>query len=140
MALFLIVNNKKYKIACKNQGTLLLTFWMWLIYQKESTWGTGEKPEDFSFSMWTMFCSSLPLPPANEHSDIYLQLFMWNDYHVFLIAPLVTTRLLINEIYHLFVLPFDWLMRQCYFLFTWWLNPMLLLQQLETENWWIWTR
>ena len=140
MALFLIVNNKKYKIACKNQGTLLLTFWMWLIYQKESTWGTGEKPEDFSFSMWTMFYSSLPLPPANKHSDIYLQLFMWNDYHVFLIAPLVTTRLLISEIYHLFVLPFDWLMRQCYFLFTWWLNPMLLLQQLETENWWIWTR
>ena len=36
---------------------------------------------------WTIFCSTLPLrPPAHEHSDIYLQLCMWDDYHIFLIA------------------------------------------------------
>ena len=27
--------------------------------------------------------STLPLPPAHEHSDIYLQLCMWDDYHIF---------------------------------------------------------
>ena len=32
------------------------------------------------------------------------------DYHIFLITPLVFTRLLLNEIYHLIKLPFDWLM------------------------------
>ena len=31
-------------------------------------------------------------------------------HHIFLIAPLVFTRLLLDEIYHLIELPFDWLM------------------------------
>ena len=57
----------------------------------------------------TIFYSTLPLPPAHEHSDIYLQLCMWDDYHIFLIAPLVFTRLLLDEIYHFIELPFDWL-------------------------------
>ena len=42
---------------------------------------------------------------TNAH--IYLQFFMWDDYHVFLIAPLVFTRELLDEIYHLIELPFD---------------------------------
>ena len=46
----------------------------------------------------TIFYSSLPLPPAHEHSGIYLQLCMGDDYHVFLIATLVFTRLLLNGI------------------------------------------
>ena len=58
----------------------------------------------------TIFYSTLPLPPTHEHWDIYLQLCMWDDYHVFLIATLVFTRLLLDEIYHLIELLFDWLM------------------------------
>ena len=50
---------------------------------------------------------TLPLPPAHEHSDIYLQLCMWDDYHVFLIATLVFTRLLLDEICHFIELPFE---------------------------------
>ena len=34
---------------------------------------------------------------------------MWDDYHVFLIAMFVFTRLLLDEIYRLIKLPFDWL-------------------------------
>ena len=49
----------------------------------------------------TIFYSTLPLLPAHEHSDIYLQLCTWDDYHIFLIAPFVFTRLLLDEIYHL---------------------------------------
>ena len=48
-----------------------------------------------------IFYSTIPFPPAHEHSDIYLQLYMGDDYHKFLITMLVFTRLLINEIYHL---------------------------------------
>ena len=33
----------------------------------------------------------------------------WDDYHIFLIATLVFTRLLIDETYHLIELLFDWL-------------------------------
>ena len=57
----------------------------------------------------TIFYSTLPIPPPHKHWNIYLQLCMWNDYHVFLIAALVFTRLLLNEIYHLIELPFEWL-------------------------------
>ena len=63
----------------------------------------------------TIFYFTLPLPPAHEHSDIYLQLCMWDDYHVFLIATLVFTRLLLDEIYHLIKLPFEWLIDDAMF-------------------------
>ena len=63
----------------------------------------------------TIFYSSIPLPPAHEHWDIYLQLCMWDDYYVFLIATLVFTRLLHGEIYHLMELPFKWLIDDAMF-------------------------
>ena len=63
----------------------------------------------------TIFYSTIPLPPAHEHWDIYLQLCMWDDYHVFLIATLVFTRLLLDEIYHLIELPFEWLIDDAMF-------------------------
>ena len=47
----------------------------------------------------TIFYFTLPLPPTHEHSDVYLQLCMWDDYHIFSIAPLVFTRLLLDENY-----------------------------------------
>ena len=63
----------------------------------------------------TIFYFTLPLPPTHEHWDIYVQLWMWGDYHVFLIATLVFTRLLLDEIYHLIELPFDWLIDDAVF-------------------------
>ena len=61
----------------------------------------------------TIFYSTLSLPPAHEHWDIYLQLCMWDDYHVFLIATLVFTRLLLDEFFHLIKLPIDDAMFVC---------------------------
>ena len=63
---------------------------------------------------------TLPLPPAHEPWDLYLQLCMWNDYHVFLVATFEVTRLLLDEIDHIIKLPFwliDWLMMQCLFIY-----------------------
>ena len=81
----------------------------------------------------TIFYSTLPLPPAHEHWDIYLQLCMWDDYHVFLIATLVFTRLLLDEIYHLIELPFDWLIDWWWdiCLFTWWIDSRFLLWRFD---------
>ena len=66
------------------------------------------------------------LPPAHEHSDIYLQLCMWDDYHIFLIAPLVFTRLLLDEIYQFTTLSNTiWLtddVTLSFCLFTWWFD------------------
>ena len=53
---------------------------------------------------------------TSTHSQTFRHLFatlhvcMWDDYHIFLITPLVFTRLLNDEIYHLIELLFDWLM------------------------------
>ena len=44
----------------------------------------------------TIFYSTLPFPRTHEQWDIYLQLCIWDDYHVFLIATLVFTRLPAN--------------------------------------------
>ena len=65
--------------------------------------------QDNRGSEGTIFYSTLPPPSTHEHWDIYLQLCMWDDYHVFLIAKLVFARQLLDEIYHLIELPFEWL-------------------------------
>ena len=99
-------------------------FFIYPCYSRRTHYPTLEKPGSFFvfFSITdtdysqdnrgregTIVYSNLPLPPAKEHSDIYLQLCMWGDYHVFLIATLVFTRLLLDEICHLIELPFEWL-------------------------------
>ena len=84
-----------------------------------------------------IFYSTLPLPSAHEHSDIYLQLCTWGGYHIFFIAMLVLTRLLLDEIYHLIELLFDWLNMWYWFLFTCLLNWFFVLLQLfDMRNRW----
>ena len=81
----------------------------------------------------TFVYSTLPLPPAHQHSGIYLELCMWDDYHIFLIATLLFTRLIVDEIYHQIELPLP---------FVCLLDDLVLdvlLLQLDTGNWWIWT-
>ena len=88
----------------------------------------------------TTFYSTLPLPPAPEYWDIYLQLSMWDDHHIFLIATLVSTRLQLDEIYHLNELPFDWLIDDA--MFDCLLDELILsfcYSEFDMENWWIWT-
>ena len=85
-----------------------------------------------------IFYSTLPLPPAHEHWDIYLQLCMWDNYHVFLIVTFVFTRMLLDEFYHFIRLPFDWLI-------DWFIDDAMfvcLLDELILGVWnrWIWTR
>ena len=92
-----------------------------------------DNSQDSSGRERTIFYSTLPLPPAHKHSDIYLQRCMWDDYHIFLNAPLVFTRLLLNEIYHLIELPFDWLM-MCYHLIGWWYDVSFCFSWLLMKN------
>ena len=66
---------------------------------------------------------------------------MWNDYHVFLIATLVFTKLLLDEIYHLIELPFDWLIDDAKFVCL--LDKLILgfcSSDFNMGNWWIWAR
>ena len=70
----------------------------------------------------TIFHSILPLPPAQEHPDIYSQLWMWDDCHILLITPLLFTRLLLDEIYHL--------TDENYHLIDWWCDVNVLFVHL----------
>ena len=70
----------------------------------------------------TIFYLTLPLSPAHEHWDIYLQLCMWDDYnvifnrnvYVYQTAPdCYAMRFTTVSNYHLS----DWLMMQCLFVY-----------------------
>ena len=88
----------------------------------------------------TIFYSTLPLPPAHEHPDIYLQLCMWDDYDLFLFATLVFTRLLLDKFYHLIELLFNLICHVIFCLFTWWFDSGFSLQQFDTGSRWTRTR
>ena len=68
----------------------------------------------------TFFYSSLPLSPTHEHSDIHLQLRMRDDYHVFLIATPVFTKLLDLPPYWITIWLIDWWCNISFF--TWWFD------------------
>ena len=112
-------------------STCLLCFGFWICYHLYR-FSTMELPwlfvwffsiRDFFHGHWrltgeqekggTIFYSILPLPPAHEHSGICFRFCMWDHYHIFLIKPLVFTRLLLDEICYLMELPFDWLIMWC---------------------------
>ena len=62
----------------------------------------------------------------------FLELWMWDDYHIFLIASLANIKLLLNEIYCLGELPFDWLIMACWFMFDY---LMMLFFDIFTAIW-----
>ena len=89
-----------------------------------------------------IFYSSLLLPPAHEDSDIYLQLSMWDDYHILLIATLVFTRLLLIEIFPPYRITI-WLIDDVKFVLVCLLDDLILgfcYSNLDTGNRWTWTR
>ena len=66
---------------------------------------------------YLLFHSTTSTHPTNIPTFI-LQLCPWDNYHIFLIVPLVLTKLLLNEIHHIIELLFDWLMMFYWFLFV----------------------
>lgn len=74
------------------------------------------------FFIKVSFQSCLPLLPAQESSDIYFQLCMWDKYDILLIAPSVTTWLLLSEIYHFKEFTFAWIIIDASFIHTCWFN------------------
>ena len=86
--------------------------WLFFFFLPGFSFTDTDDSQDSRGSERTIFYSTVPLSRALEYSDICLQLCMWDDYHIFLIAPLVFTWLLFDGIYHL-ELPFDWLMMWC---------------------------
>ena len=62
-----------------------------LIFLPGFSFTDTDDSQDSRGSEGTIFYSTAPLPRALEYSDICLQLCMWDDDHIFLIAPLVFT-------------------------------------------------
>ena len=95
---------------------LFVFFFVFFFYQGFLSW-TLTTHRTAGEGRGTFLFSTLPVPPACEHSDIYVQLCTRDDCHTFLIATLVFIRLLLDEIYHRIELLFDWLM-WCWFKFV----------------------
>ena len=87
----------------------------------------------------TIFYSTLPLPPAHEHSGTYLQFCMWDDCHIFSIATLVFTRLLLDEILPPYRITI-WLIDEVKFVLVCLLDDLILgfcYSNLDTGNRWL---
>ena len=110
--IFKIFNLSKVKVNCPRKLIPLL------FLSGFSFTDTGDSQDGHKNLGIYLFYSTLPLPPAHKHLGIYLQFYMWDDYHIFLMAMLVFTRLLLDEFYHLIELPFHWLIMWHYFLFV----------------------
>ena len=89
-----------------------------LLFLSGFSFTDAEYSQDSRGRKRTIFYSPLTLPPAHEHSDIYLQSCKWDDYHIFLTATLVFTRLLLDDIYHFIESIFDWRGMWCRFSFV----------------------
>ena len=134
------MQTRKY-IKCFHSKAVLSVFLIWIFFSIRLFFTDTDDSQNSRGREETIFYSTLPLPSAHEHWDIYLQLCMWDDYHVFLIATLVFTRLLLDEIYHLIELPFEWLIDDAMFVCL--LDELMLsffLQRFDIANRWIWTR
>ena len=91
---------QKYKIIIVDKGWICIFFFLSGLSFTDNTNNSQYSRGREGKGEGTFFYSTL-LPPTCEVSGIYLQLCMWDDYHMFLITMLVVTRLLLNEIYHL---------------------------------------
>ena len=86
--------------------------------------------------------SFLPLYHFHKYSDIYLQLCTSEDYHIFLIATLVFTRLLLDEILPPYRITI-WLIDDVKFVLVCLLNDLILgfcYNNPDTVNRWTRTR
>ena len=116
-----------------NQWKLIYIYFMSVFFYRHSQF-TGQKEREGD-----NFCSSVQFPLAHEYSEIYFQLCMWDDYHAFLIAPLVSKPDFCSIIFTILL--------DCHLsdrrrninlcLFT---TLGFLLQDFDIGNWWIWTR
>ena len=105
----ILTGKNSYPLSLKVSYTFLSGF---SLTDTNKLWDTGDQGLGGN-----CLYSTLLLPLAHKRSDIYLQLCIWEDYHVFWIAPLVATRLQLDKICHLLTLPFDWLMMECLYIF-----------------------
>ena len=74
-------------------------------------------PQDSRWREGPSFIQLYYFHPLTSIQTFILQLWTWDDYHIFLITPLLFTRLPLDKIYHLIELLFDWLMMWSWLLF-----------------------
>ena len=131
---FILSTEAWWNIFCR-AGHVFFVFFLFRVFFHRHWRFTGQQGKGEDHLLFHSTTST-----AHEHSDIYLQLCMWDDYHVFLIAKQVFTRLLLDEIHYLIELPIDWLIDDAKLVCL--IDKMILgfcYSDFEMRNRWIWT-
>ena len=82
------------------------------------------------------YCSTPLLPTAYEHSDMYLQICMWDGYHIFIYQTATSMGFTTLSNYHMI----DWWRDVNFCLLTWWIDSWFSSQKFDTGNRWTSTR
>ena len=115
-------------------------YFYYFFFQSGFSFTDTDDSQDSKGREGTIFYSTLPLPSAHEHRDIYLQLCIWDDYHIILIATLIFTRLLLDEILRPYRITI-WLIDDVKFVLACLLDDLILgfcYSNLDMGN--LWTR
>ena len=86
----------------------------------------------------TIFYSTLQLPPADEHWDIYLHVRWLSRIFNRNACVYQTATRWVFPPYRITIWVIDWWCN--IWLFTWWIDTRFLLHRLDIRNRWIWTR
>ena len=117
-------------------------YFYYFFFQSGFSFTDTDDSQDSKGREGTIFYSTLPLPSAHEHRDIYLQLCIWDDYHIILIATLIFTRLLLDEILRPYRITI-WLIDDVKFVLACLLDDLILgfcYSNLDMGNSWTRTR
>ena len=113
----MIIIRRSCDIICETNLLLIFKSFFYLVFIDMNKWHDSRGREG------DHLYSSLPLPLAHEHSDIYFQLCIWDDYRRFSIAVHAISRLILDEIY----LPLG---------ISVWLNVNWIQKFLKLWDWW----
>ena len=86
----------------------LIKFFSIRVFLRRHWWFTGQQGKWGDSPLFNSATSTCSQTFRHLFATLHVSI-----YHVFLIASLVFTRLLLDEIYRLTELPFDWLIMQC---------------------------
>ena len=125
-------------IKCFHSKAVLSVFLIWIFFSIRLFFTDTDDSQDSRGKEETIFYSTLPLPSAHKHWNIYL--------HVSSLSRIFNRNACVYQTatrwdlppYRITIWVINWWCNVC--LFTWWIDANFFLQRFDIANRWIWTR